>query len=93
VVRARRRSARRSAQFESLNRLSTFVLHDIKNQVSGLTLVVENARRHITDPEFQRDAMRVIERTVSNPQGTDGTRVGRGPSRDHPARAFPRART
>src|SRR5262249_40856194 len=28
-------------QLESLNRLSSFVLHDIKNHVSGLSLVVE----------------------------------------------------
>jgi putative PEP-CTERM system histidine kinase len=53
-------------QLESLNRLSTFVLHDIKNQVSGLSLVVENARRHLAEPEFQRDALRVVERTVAN---------------------------
>ena len=53
-------------QLESLHRLSTFVLHDIKNQVSGLSLVVENARRHLADPEFQRDAMQVVERTVQN---------------------------
>jgi putative PEP-CTERM system histidine kinase len=53
-------------QLESLHRLSSFVLHDIKNQVSGLSLVVENARRHLTDPEFQRDAMQVVERTVHN---------------------------
>jgi hypothetical protein len=53
-------------QLESLNRLSTFVLHDIKNQVSGLSLVVENARRHLADPEFQRDALKVVERTVQN---------------------------
>jgi putative PEP-CTERM system histidine kinase len=53
-------------QLESLNRLSTFVLHDIKNEVSGLSLVVDNARRHLADPEFQRDAMKVVERTVSN---------------------------
>jgi putative PEP-CTERM system histidine kinase len=53
-------------QLESLNRLSTFVLHDIKNQVSGLSLVVENARRHLADPEFQRDAMKVVEKTVQN---------------------------
>jgi putative PEP-CTERM system histidine kinase len=51
-------------QLESLNRLSSFVLHDIKNQVSGLSLVVENARRHLGNPEFQRDAMAVVERTV-----------------------------
>lgn len=51
-------------QFESLHRLSSYVLHDIKNQVSGLSLMLENARRHMSDPEFQRDAMRVVERTV-----------------------------
>ena len=53
-------------QLESLNRLSSFVLHDIKNQVSGLSLVVENARRHLGNPEFQRDAMAVVERTVAS---------------------------
>jgi putative PEP-CTERM system histidine kinase len=53
-------------QLESLNRLSSFVLHDIKNHVSGLSLVVENARRHLSNPEFQRDAMAVVERTVRN---------------------------
>jgi putative PEP-CTERM system histidine kinase len=53
-------------QLESLNRLASLVLHDIKNQVSGLSLVVENARRHIGNPDFQRDAMGVVERTVGS---------------------------
>ena len=53
-------------QFESLDRLSTHVLHDIKNHVSGLSLVVENARRHLGNLEFQRDALAVVERTVMN---------------------------
>ena len=53
-----------SRQLESLHRLSSFVLHDIKNQVSGLSLVVDNARRHLGNPEFQRDALAVVERTV-----------------------------
>ena len=53
-------------QLESLHRLSSYVLHDIKNQVSGLSLVVENARRHLGNPEFQRDAMAVVERTVAS---------------------------
>jgi putative PEP-CTERM system histidine kinase len=69
-------------QLESLHRLSTFVLHDIKNQVSGLSLVIENARRHMSDPEFQRDALRVIERTVANLRELMGhvAGVGRPPS-------------
>ena len=53
-------------QFESLDRLSTHVLHDIKNHISGLSLVVENARRHLANPEFQRDALAVVERRVAN---------------------------
>ena len=53
-------------QLESLHRLSSFVLHDIKNHVSGLSLVVDNARRHLSNPEFQRDALAVVERTVRN---------------------------
>jgi|SRR5262245_10561306 len=51
-------------QLESLQRLSSFVLHDMKNHVSGLSLVVDNAKRHMGNPEFQRDAMTVVERTV-----------------------------
>jgi len=51
-------------QLESLHRLSSFVLHDIKNHISGLSLVVDNARRHLSNPEFQRDALAVVERTV-----------------------------
>lgn len=53
-------------QLESLNRLATLVLHDIKNHVSGLSLVLENARRHMSNPDFQKDALLVIERTVAN---------------------------
>jgi putative PEP-CTERM system histidine kinase len=53
-------------QFESLDRLSSHVLHDIKNHISGLSMVVENARLHLANPEFQRDAMSVVERTVTN---------------------------
>ena len=53
-------------QLESLHRLSTFVLHDMKNQVSGLSLLVENAKRHLSDPEFQQDAIQVLGRSVQN---------------------------
>lgn len=53
-------------QMESLHRLTTFVLHDIKNQVSGLSLVVENAKRHLGNPDFQRDAMAVVGSTVAS---------------------------
>jgi len=53
-------------QLESLNRLSSSVLHDIKNQVSGLSLVVQNARRFMDNPDFQRDVLKTIEGTVAS---------------------------
>lgn len=53
-------------QLESLHRLSTFVMHDIKNHVSGLSLMLENARKHIANPDFQQDALGVLERTVNS---------------------------
>jgi putative PEP-CTERM system histidine kinase len=53
-------------QLESLNRLSSYVLHDIKNQVSGLSLVVQNARRFMDNPDFQRDVLKTVEGTVAN---------------------------
>ena len=68
-------------QLESLHRLSSFVLHDIKNQVSGLSLVVDNARRHLASPEFQREAMGVVERAVQSLKSLMGqvASVGRPP--------------
>jgi len=53
-------------QLESLNRLSSYVLHDIKNHVSGLSLVVQNARRFMDNPDFRRDALKTLEGTVAS---------------------------
>jgi putative PEP-CTERM system histidine kinase len=53
-------------QLESLNRVSSYVLHDIKNQISGLSLVVQNARRFMDNPDFQRDALKTVEGTVAS---------------------------
>jgi putative PEP-CTERM system histidine kinase len=56
-------------QMESLHRLSTYVMHDIKNHVSGLQLMLENARRDLAKPEFQKDMLHVLERTVASLRG------------------------
>ena len=52
-------------QLESLHRLSSFVVHDIKNHVSALSLLVQNARQHMANPDFQRDAVRTLEGMVA----------------------------
>jgi putative PEP-CTERM system histidine kinase len=41
-----------------------FVVHDIKNLASQLSLIVANARHYIENPEFQRDMLRTVEDAV-----------------------------
>ncbi len=52
-------------QFEAFNRMSAFVVHDIKNIVSQLTLVVSNAARHKHNPRFMEDAIHTVSNSVS----------------------------
>jgi signal transduction histidine kinase len=40
------------------------VIHDIKNCVSALSLLARNAAGNLADPEFQRDAVTTLSRTV-----------------------------
>jgi putative PEP-CTERM system histidine kinase len=49
-------------QFEAYNRLTAFMMHDLKNAVAQLHLLVANAARHKNNPEFVEDAIE----TVSN---------------------------
>ena len=51
-------------QFESFNRMSTFVVHDLKNLVSQLSLLIPNAERHRDNPEFQRDMLDTVTHSV-----------------------------
>ncbi len=51
-------------QFEGFNRLAAFVVHDLKNLIAQLSLVVRNADRHAGNPEFVRDAMNTVEHAV-----------------------------
>ncbi|MBI5740250.1 MAG: PEP-CTERM system histidine kinase PrsK [Nitrospirae bacterium] len=60
-------------EMEAVGRLSSFIIHDLKNAVSRLTLVAQNAEEHIDNPEFQRDAIRA----VSNTSEKIGSIIGR----------------
>jgi putative PEP-CTERM system histidine kinase len=51
-------------QFDSFNRLSTFVVHDLKNLVAQLSLMTANAEKHADNPEFQRDMMETVNLSV-----------------------------
>lgn len=54
----------RAREFEAFHRLTSFVIHDLKNSISSLSLLTDNAMRHFDDPEFQRDAITTLSRTV-----------------------------
>lgn len=51
-------------QFESFNRMSTFIVHDLKNLVSQLSLMISNAEKHKNNPEFQRDMLETLDLSV-----------------------------
>ena len=52
-------------QFESFNRAAAFVVHDIKNLVAQLSLLLANAEKHKHKPEFQEDMLATIESSVA----------------------------
>src|SRR5213079_913257 len=51
-------------KFESFNRMSAFVVHDLKNLVAQLSLMLRNAERHRDNPEFQRDMLMTVGNVV-----------------------------
>ena len=52
-------------EFEAFHRLTSFIIHDIKNSVSSLSLLSRNALKNFDDPEFQRDAIRTVSQVVT----------------------------
>jgi putative PEP-CTERM system histidine kinase len=51
-------------KFEAFNRMSAFVVHDLKNIVTQLALMLKNAERHRDNPEFQADMLETVENSV-----------------------------
>jgi putative PEP-CTERM system histidine kinase len=56
-------------QFASFNRMSTFVVHDLKNLVTQLALLLSNADEHKSKPEFQKDMVETLEHSVHKMTG------------------------
>ena len=51
-------------KFEAFNRMSAFVVHDLKNLIAQLSLMMRNAERHRDNPDFQRDMLSTVEHVV-----------------------------
>ena len=58
-----------SREMAAIGKVSTFVMHDLKNLVSNLALVVDNATDHIDDRAFQQDMIGTLNNSVSRMQG------------------------
>lgn len=51
-------------QFEAFNRLSAYVVHDLKNILAQQSLIVSNAERHKHKPEFVDDVIATVRNSV-----------------------------
>lgn len=51
-------------EFEEFNRKFAFVIHDIKNMASQLSLMQKNAEKHGDNPEFQKDMQLTVKNTI-----------------------------
>lgn len=51
-------------KFDAFNRMSAFVVHDLKNIVTQLSLMLKNAKRLRDNPEFQEDMLMTLESSL-----------------------------
>ncbi|NCP17794.1 MAG: PEP-CTERM system histidine kinase PrsK [Erythrobacter sp.] len=57
---ASQRALMEAARFDEFNRRMAFVLHDIKNLASQLSLLSHNAERHADNPAFRADMLKTL---------------------------------
>ena len=53
-----------AGSFDEFNRRFAFIMHDIKNLVSQLSLVSRNAERHADNPAFRADMVATLQSSV-----------------------------
>lgn len=52
-----------NAQFAAFNRMSAFVVHDLKNVLAQINMILANAQQHKSNPEFIEDTFETLEHT------------------------------
>lgn len=56
-------------EMAAIGKVTTFIIHDLKNHVSNLSLMVDNARDHMDNPEFQADMLETLDETIGKVKG------------------------
>ena len=59
------RALSNAQRFEEFNRRFAFILHDIKNLVSQLSLLARNAERHAENAEFRADMIATLKGSIA----------------------------
>ena len=67
-------------QFENFNKVSTYVVHDIKNLVAQLSLISSNAEKHKDNPLFMEDVFKTINNSVAKMNKMMEVLSGKAPS-------------
>jgi putative PEP-CTERM system histidine kinase len=55
-----------AGQMEAFQTMSAFFVHDLKNTISTLNLMLKNLPANFDNPEFREDALRGIAKTISH---------------------------
>jgi len=51
-------------EMEAIGNVATFVVHDLKNLVATLSLIVDNAAKYMQNPDFQKDMLASLGNTA-----------------------------
>lgn len=87
LAEARARDALAEARrFDEFNRRFAFILHDVKNIVSQLSLVARNAERHADNPAFRADMIATLNESATRMNDLLARLAVREPQRADPPR-------
>jgi len=56
-------------EIEAYQTISAFIMHDLKNLASSLSLTFQNLPTHFENPEFRKDALQAMEQGISKING------------------------
>lgn len=56
----------RAKEMEAFQTISAFFIHDLKNTASTLSLTLQNLPKHWDKPEFRKDALKAISKSVEH---------------------------
>jgi hypothetical protein len=82
------REASEGRELQVLARLSAFVAHDLKNSVSMLSMLAENAPQHMHKPAFQADAVRTLSEVTAKMRKLLTTLTATRPQTDSTTQRF-----